>query len=185
MFLKIQTIKKELSLLIFNMKKALGVFLQASFSQNHRKLGLVGTVGDHPAQVCSTPPCQLDKLVKPNKAKLQASWEWFRESKPQPEALQAQYKAYGLFLLQILQYYRAHGYKIHADCTQSPPPSSLGNGFQEYLLHYLPRLTSLYFPGFSSLPCLKIEKTFSLFICLGTFPGHHDLSEIIESVTEL
>lgn len=122
MFLKIQTIKK-LCLLIVSTKKALGVFLQASFSQNHRKLGLVGTDGDHPAQICSTPPCQLDKLIKPNKAKLQASWERFRESKPQPEALQTQYKASGLFLLQILQYYRAHGYKIHADCTQSPCPS--------------------------------------------------------------
>lgn len=54
MFLKIQTIKK-LCLLIVSTKKALGVFLQASFSQNHRKLGLVGTDGDHPAQICSTP----------------------------------------------------------------------------------------------------------------------------------
>lgn len=171
------------------MKKGLDAFHQASFSQNRRTVGVGRDCWRSSRPNLFNPPMSIRQIavtVKPNKAKLQASREQFRESKPQPEALRAQYKAYYLFLLEIMQQYRAHGYKIHADCTQSHCPLYTWKWFPGiFSPFHLPRLTSLYFPGFSSSPFLKIEETFSLFLSLGILLGHHDLSEIIDNIIEL
>lgn len=78
MFLKVQTIKKELSLLFFNMKKDLGAFHQASFSQNRRTVGVGRDCWRSSRPNLFNPPMSIRQIavtVKPNKAKLQASRE--------------------------------------------------------------------------------------------------------------
>lgn len=83
---------------------------------------LVGSSGD-PVHCPPQSLCSIRWIAVSAKTSKTSAGQKCLESmpeKPQPETLQIQYSAYGLLQAVVMLYSSVHGWRIHADCAQSP-----------------------------------------------------------------